>query len=74
MITVYTTKTCAYCTMVKKYLTAKKLNYQEVDVSDDNTIRDKLEKLTGMTSVPVTMKDDAFVVGFQPSLLAKFAA
>ena len=32
-ITIFTTKTCAYCPMVKKYLTAKGLQYDEVNLS-----------------------------------------
>jgi glutaredoxin 3 len=74
MLTVYTTKTCAYCTMVKKYLTLKKVEYQEVDVSEDNTIRDKLHNMTGMTSVPVVTKEDKFVVGWNPVGLATLIA
>lgn len=74
MLTVYTTKTCAYCAMVKKYLTLKKQEYTEVDISENNDLRDKLHKMTGMTSVPVTTKDDKFVVGWQPSQLANLIA
>jgi glutaredoxin-like YruB-family protein len=73
MVTVYTTKTCGYCPMVKKYLTLKNVEYQEVDVTEDATIREKLLSLTGMTTVPVTTNGDEFVVGFKPQLLAKFA-
>ena len=74
MLTVYTTKTCAYCTMVKKYLTLKKQEFTEVDVSEDNTLRDKLHTMTGMTTVPVITKGDKFVVGWNPPLLANLIA
>lgn len=60
--------------MVKKYLTLKNVEYQEVDVSEDANVRDTLFKLTGMTTVPVTTRGEDFVVGFKPALLAKFAA
>lgn len=74
MLTVYTTKTCAYCTMVKKYLTLKKQEFTEVDISEDNTIRDKLYNMTGRTSVPVITKEEKFVVGWNPSELATLIA
>lgn len=74
MITVYTTKTCSYCPMVKKYLTLKNVEYKEVDVTEDTALRQELFDKTGMMSVPVTRKDDNFVVGFQPALLAQLIA
>ena len=74
MITVYTTKTCSYCVMLKKYLTMKKVEFQSVDVTDDAEKRQELFDKTGLMSVPVTQKEDQFVVGFQPALLAKLIA
>lgn len=35
MITVYTTKTCAYCPMVKRYLTLKGIEFEAVDLTDE---------------------------------------
>lgn len=74
MLTVYTTNACAYCTMVKRYLTLKKVDYQEVDITNDMDTRDRLRKLTGFTTVPITTKEDKFVVGWQPSQLANLIA
>lgn len=74
MITVYTTKTCAYCPLVKKYLEAKGIEYEAIDVTENAEKREELLSLTGMMSVPVTTKGKDFVVGFQPSLLQKLIA
>jgi len=71
MITVYTTKTCSYCPMVKKYLTLKNVDYNTVDVTEDPQMREQLFKKTGMMSVPVTTSENSFVVGFKPAELAK---
>ncbi len=73
MLTVYTTKSCAYCPMVKQYLTLKKLPFKAVDVTDDQEKRTELLAKTGMMTVPVTTDGETFVVGYQPALLAKFA-
>lgn len=74
MVTVYTTKSCAYCPMVKKFLTMKKIAYQEVDVTNDEAKRAELLEKTGMMSVPVTTDgNDNYVVGWQPAQLTKFA-
>jgi glutaredoxin 3 len=68
---VYTTKTCAYCPMVKKYLTSKGVEFTEIDVEDNPDIRQELFNKTGAMSVPITEKDGQYVIGWNPSELAK---
>lgn len=74
MVTVYTTQTCAYCAMVKKYLTSKKVEFTSIDVTDDAEKRKELEEKTGRSGVPVTTNGKEFIYGFQPSLLQKLIA
>lgn len=69
MLTVYTTSGCAFCPMVKKFLTMKNLPFEEVDVTNDLTLRKKLLDATGMATVPVTTNGQEFVVGWNPSRL-----
>lgn len=69
MVTVYTTSTCAFCPMVKKFLTLKKVDFNVVDVSTDNEKRGELFAKTGMMTVPVTTDGDSFVVGWNPGQL-----
>lgn len=73
MVTVYTTNSCAFCPMVKKFLTIKNIPYQEVDVTNDPATRSLLLQKTGMQQVPVTMNGDNFVVGYNPARLAQIA-
>jgi glutaredoxin 3 len=63
MITIFTTKTCAYCPMVKKYLDMKHQTYEVVDVTDDMEARDRLFKATGALTVPITQIGDKYVIG-----------
>lgn len=74
MLKVYSTDTCSYCVMLKKYLTLKNVEFESIDVTNDPEKREELLQKTGMMSVPVTQKDDQYVVGFQPALLAKLIA
>ena len=74
MFTIYTTSTCAYCEMVKKFFTLKGVQYQEVNVENDLDKRKHASKLSGMTSVPVVSKvengQELFIcVGWNPKLL-----
>ena len=64
MITIYKTKHCSYCVMVAKYLTMKKQEFTEVYVDDDHDKRLELQKLTGATTVPITIKGDKWVIGY----------
>ena len=71
MITVFTTTTCAYCQMLKKYLTMKGYEYNVVNLDDDPDKRQELLEKTGAMTVPITQVDDEFVIGWNPSLLNK---
>lgn len=61
--TIYTTTTCAYCTMVKKYLTSKGIEYVEKDASTPE-LRDEAYKLSGVLSVPITVINDVVIRGW----------
>lgn len=65
-VTVYTSPTCPWCTRLKSYLNEKHISYDEVDVSADHSAAMKMVDVTGQRSVPVLMKGDQFVIGFNP--------
>lgn len=74
-ITIFTTTTCAYCPMVKKWLTAKGHQYQEVNLDQNPERQAEALKLSGAMTVPVTVvtkTDDTqeVVVGFNLARLA----
>lgn len=74
MITVFTTSTCAYCKMVKQYLTLKGKEFQEVDLNDNPEIHQQLIEKTGAMTVPQTQIGDRIVVGWNRSALAEALA
>lgn len=57
-ITVYSTNTCAYCLQVKKWLTAKGLSYQEINLDQQPEHIDELMQVSGQMAVPVTVVTD----------------
>lgn len=71
MITVYTTQTCVYCPMVKKYLTMKNVEFTVVDVTDSPEKALEIQKLTGLTTVPITTDGTEFVAGWNVQKLAE---
>ncbi|HEX5038268.1 MAG TPA: glutaredoxin 3 [bacterium] len=63
MITVYTTRFCPYCRSAKELLRSKKLDFKEIDVSDDDAF-DALVKRTGFKTVPQIFIGDQMIGGF----------
>lgn len=74
-ITVFTTNTCAYCVMVKKWLSAKGLSYEEVNLDTNPERQQEAFELSGQLSTPITLitkSDDSqeVVVGYNLAKLA----
>lgn len=78
-ITIFTTNTCAYCAMVKRYLDAKGKGYQVVNLDEHPERQAEALQLSGSMTVPVTVvtKDDNsqdVIVGWNPAQLAPAVA
>ncbi len=73
MVKVYTIQSCPWCAKVKKYLTSKGVEYEELDVEKDESARQACIKLTGMDgAVPVTTVDNkTYVLDFDKEQLDK---
>ena len=74
-ITIFTTNTCAYCGMVKKYLKSKGVGYDEVNIDEQPDRQKDAYELSGQLSVPITVvtkQDDSreIVVGYNLAQLA----
>ncbi len=74
-VTIYTTNTCAYCVMVKKFLSSKGQTYEEVNLDQDPSRQKEALDISGALTVPVTVvtKEDnsnEVVVGYNLSKLA----
>lgn len=74
-ITIFTTNTCGYCQMVKKWLVAKGHSYQEVNLDEHPERQAEALQLSGALTVPVTVvtRDDdsrEVIVGYNLAKLA----
>lgn len=74
-ITIFTTNTCAYCGMVKKYLTSKGHTYEEVNLEEHPERQAEAFAMSGQLTVPITIvtKDDDtkdVVIGYNLARLA----
>ncbi len=74
-ITIYSTTTCPYCKMLKKYLTEKNISFTEKLIDQGDAARDEMARESGgFLGVPfvVIVKDDGskeMVVGFDKGKL-----
>lgn len=78
-ITIFTTNTCTYCGMVKKYLGSKGLSYEEVNLEDQPERQAEALQMSGALTVPITVvtrQDDSqeVIVGYNLSRLAPAVA
>ena len=78
-VTIFTTNTCGYCQMVKKYLAAKGVGYEEVNLDEDPSRQAEAMALSGAMTVPVTVvtRDDdsqEVIVGYNLAKLAPAVA
>jgi glutaredoxin 3 len=62
-VTIYTTVTCPYCHRAKSLLRARGIDFQEVDVTDDPVMRERLIQTTGRRTVPQIFIGDALIGG-----------
>jgi glutaredoxin 3 len=46
-VTIYTTRICPYCTLAKRLLGARRIGYEEIDVTGDEAKRTWLVEATG---------------------------
>lgn len=69
MITVYTTTTCAYCQMVKKFLTMKGKEFISVNLDEEPERQKEALDLAGRMTVPITVTDKGVAIGWSPAKL-----
>jgi len=51
-VIVYTTSSCTFCHTVKKFLNDKKVNFQEIDLSQNPEKAEEIIQRTGQMAVP----------------------
>jgi glutaredoxin len=78
-ITIFTTNTCSYCVMVKRFLDMKGHSYNVVNLDDNPERQAEAQAISGALTVPITVvtkADDSqeVIVGYNLSKLAPAVA
>jgi glutaredoxin 3 len=64
-VTVYTTQFCSYCVRAKALLRQKGVEFEEIDVGDDDAVREKMIEESGRRTVPQIFINGQPVGGFE---------
>lgn len=64
-ITLYSKVPCGYCVMAKNLLTARHLEFEEVDLTENDELRDKISKPHHWRTLPMIFIGDEFIGGFR---------
>jgi len=70
-IKVYSTPTCPYCKMAKKFLEDNGIKYQDLNVAQDRAARAEMINKSGQMGVPVIDIDGELILGFDQAQLKK---
>ncbi len=73
-VKVYSTPTCPYCVMAKKYLDSKGIPYEDIDVSRDREAAMEMIRKSGQRGVPVLDINGSIVVGFNQAEIDRLIA
>lgn len=63
-VTIYSTPTCVYCNMAKKFFSANNIAYTEHNVASDLEKRKEMIERTGQMGVPVISIGEDHIIGF----------
>jgi len=68
-VIVFSTPTCPYCNMAKRYLRDRGIRFRDVDVSRDSAAARDLIRRSGQMGVPVIDVNGQLVIGFDRTRL-----
>ncbi len=71
-VIVFSTPTCSFCNMAKKYFREKGIKFKDVDVSRDPIAARDMVRRSGQQGVPVIDIGGKIVVGFDRPKIDKF--
>ena len=64
-IELYTTPSCPFCVRAKRLLAERHILYTEIDVSEDDDLREDVMRRTGRRTVPQIFIDGRSIGGYE---------
>lgn len=70
-VKIYTSPTCPYCLMAKKFMEKNNITFEEIDVSNDEKAATEIMKKSGHIGVPIIEVDGFYIAGFDEEELKR---
>ena len=64
-VKIYTTSSCPFCIRAKRLLEARGIPFEEIDVGNDDALREEIIQRTGRRTVPQIFVDERSIGGFE---------
>lgn len=71
MVKVYSTPTCPYCVTLKNFLKEHDIQFEDIDVSQNEISQKEMIEKSGQMGVPVVDIDGEIIVGFDQEKIKK---
>ena len=71
MIKVYSTPTCPYCVTLKNFLKEHNIQFEDIDVSQNEIAQKEMIESSGQYGVPVVDIDGQIIIGFDQDKIKK---
>ncbi len=72
-VKVYSTPTCPYCVMAKRYLSSRNIPYEDLDVSQDRNAAMEMIQKSGQRGVPVLDINGNIIIGFDQQAIDRYS-
>jgi len=63
-IVVFSTPSCPYCDTLKEFLKENHIEFEEIDVSQDEKLKEEIIKKSGQMGVPIVEINGEMIAGF----------
>ena len=64
-VKIYTTASCPFCIRAKRLLEARGIPFEDIDVGNDDALREEIMQRTGRRTVPQIFVDERSIGGFE---------
>ena len=71
-VIVFSTPSCSYCNLAKRYFREKHIRFKDVDVSRDATAARDMQRRSRQSGVPVIDIGGKIIVGFDRNKINKY--
>lgn len=71
MVKVYSTPTCPYCVTLKNFLKEHNIQFEDIDVAENELAAKEMIEKSGQMGVPVVDIDGQIIIGFDQDKIKK---